>query len=214
MSRRQKRDVHQPGLFDDFELRPEPREPPPEETDADGPDERVAEPVAEKIEAEPAVGQPESLGTDPEHDAGPRQRVPVSAGVRARYFGGLVDLFVHVVLMAIVLVLVRLMGVEPQGSEVVPFALLSLVFSLFYTVIPLAFWGQTPGMAAAGITARAEDGGPMSFSQASRRWIGGLLTTGLLGLPLLLALSGRSLGDRLSRSETFESDSSVFTESR
>jgi len=212
MSRRRKRDVHQPGLFDDFELRPELGEPTPVGAGEDDLGERVAAPAAEHRESEPeaVVGQAESLGTDAEHAAAPRQRIPVSAGIRARCFGGLVDLFVHVALMAIIVVLVKLMGVEPRQNEVVPFALLTLVFSLFYTVIPLAFWGQTPGMAAAGITARAEDGGPMSFSQASRRWIGGLLTAGLVGLPLLLALSGRSLSDRLSGSKTFESESSVF----
>ncbi|HUP42559.1 MAG TPA: RDD family protein, partial [Thermoanaerobaculia bacterium] len=79
-----------------------------------------------------------------------------------------------------------------------------LVFSFLYTVLPLAFWGQTPGMAWAGLVARARGYESLTFSQTGRRWLGGLLTAALLGLPALLAAGGgRSMADRLSDSDTY-----------
>ena len=84
-------------------------------------------------------------------------------------------------------------------------ALFLLSFSFLYTVVPLAFWGHTPGMAWAGLDARGRDGEPLAFDQTARRWIGGILTLLLLGLPLLLAFGGRSLSDLLSGSETLSS---------
>ena len=62
-------------------------------------------------------------------------------------------------------------------------------------------------MVWAGIVARGEDAEPLAFGQTARRWIGGLLTMALGGLPGLLALSGRSLADRLSGSRTLTLDS-------
>ena len=80
--------------------------------------------------------------------------------------------------------------------------LLLLVFSLFYTVVPLAFWGKTPGMAAVGLACQAGDDLPLTFAEALRRWLGELVTVLLLGLPSLLALGAtrRSLADRWSGS--------------
>jgi hypothetical protein len=92
------------------------------------------------------------------------------------------------------------MGLRPDPAQLPGFAVLLLVVSLFYTVVPLAFWGRTPGMAALGLACRGDDGQPLAFAEAGRRWLGGLLTVLLLGLPALLLLAGsrRSLADRLS----------------
>ena len=79
-----------------------------------------------------------------------------------------------------------------------------LAWSFLYFVIALAFWGQTPGMAWAGVIARARAEEPLSFGQTVRRWAGAWLTWALAGLPGLLALTGRSLADRLSDSRTYE----------
>ena len=179
MSRRRKKDAfRQPGLFDDFELRPEPT------AHQEG---SVTEAPVEEPEEPP-----------------PRQG-PTIAALQARFFGGLVDLAIHVALLAGVVVVVRLMGVAPGTEEIVPLLLVALVFSLFYAVIPLAFWGQTPGMRAAGLVVRAGDGGPMTFGQAARRWFGSLVSVAAVGLPtLLVAFGGRSLADRLSDTDTFE----------
>jgi hypothetical protein len=64
-------------------------------------------------------------------------------------------------------------------------------------------------MAWAGLDARSRDGQALAFDQTARRWIGGILTILLLGLPILLALGGRSLSDLVSGSETLSSRASA-----
>jgi len=126
-----------------------------------------------------------------------------TAPFRARLFAGLVDLGVHVAVAALALGGARLLEVRPDlPQQLAPFALLLLVFSLFYSVVPLAFWGKTPGMAAVGLVCQAGDDLPLTFAEALRRWAGELVTVLLLGIPGLLALGGerRSLADRWSGS--------------
>jgi RDD family protein len=126
-----------------------------------------------------------------------------TAPFRARLFAGLVDLGVHVAVAALALGGARLLEVRPAPAQLPAFALLLLVFSLFYTVVPLAFWGKTPGMAAVGLACQAGDDLPLTFAEALRRWLAELVTVLGLGLPGLLALGGarRSLADRWSGSE-------------
>ncbi|HXT50065.1 MAG TPA: RDD family protein [Thermoanaerobaculia bacterium] len=126
-----------------------------------------------------------------------------TAPFRARLFAGLVDLGVHVAVAAAALGGARAMEVEPALPQLPAFALLVLVFSLFYTVVPLAFWGKTPGMAAVGLVCQAGDDLPLTFAEALRRWLGELVTVLLIGLPGLAALGAarRSLADRWSGSE-------------
>ena len=119
-----------------------------------------------------------------------------------RLLGGLADLAVQLVTSGLALAAVNAMDVAVSWSDWMPFGVLALVFSFLYWVIPLAFWGQTPGMAWVGHVARAADGEPLTFSQTFRRWLGALLTLALAGLPLLLTWTGRSFSDRLSDSDT------------
>jgi uncharacterized RDD family membrane protein YckC len=92
----------------------------------------------------------------------------------------------------------RLLGVALPSSAWLGVGAMLLVFSYLYSLLPLAFWGQTPGMAWAGVRVGAADGSLPSFAQAHRIILAGLLTCLLLGLPALLLWSGRSLGDRWS----------------
>ena len=126
-----------------------------------------------------------------------------TAPFRARLFAGLVDLGVHVAVAALALGGARAMEVEPALPQLPAFAVLLLVFSLFYSVVPLAFWGKTPGMAAVGLACQAGDDLPLTCAEALRRWLGELATVALLGLPGLVALGAarRSLADRWSGSE-------------
>ncbi|MEM6455925.1 MAG: RDD family protein [Acidobacteriota bacterium] len=119
-----------------------------------------------------------------------------------RLIAGLADLAVHLIMVGASIGAVILMGVPLRVEQWPPFAGLALIFSFPYWVIPLAFWGQTPGMAWIGHLARTLDREPLTFSQAVLRWMGALLTVALIGVPLLLALTGRSLSDRLSDSAT------------
>lgn len=131
------------------------------------------------------------------------------AGLGSRISAAGADLIVHASVAVGVLVGCRLLGVNPVLSDWPAVALFLLSFSFLYTVVPLAFWGHTPGMAWAGLDARSRDGEPLAFDQTARRWIGGILTLLLLGLPLLLAFGGRSLSDLLSGSETLSSRSAA-----
>ena len=92
----------------------------------------------------------------------------------------------------------------PRGSEVawLPLGLFCLLWSCAFTTIPLAFFRRTAGMALLGLQASSLDRSPLSFGQAFRRWIGGLLTVSLAGLPGLWAATGRSFTDRVSGSRT------------
>jgi len=115
---------------------------------------------------------------------------------------GAADLLVHVAVAVLALAGCRALGVMPAVADWPAFAVFLLSFSFLYAVVPLAFWGHTLGMTWAGLTAVSAGGEPLSFDQTARRWLGALLTLAAAGLPLLFALSGRSLADRLSGSRT------------
>ena len=87
-----------------------------------------------------------------------------------------------------------------------PLAVFVLAWSFLYFVVPLAFWGATPGMSWAGLVSRTAATEPISFGQSALRWLGTWLTWTLGGLPGLLAWTGRSLADRLSGSGTYAAD--------
>jgi uncharacterized RDD family membrane protein YckC len=124
------------------------------------------------------------------------------AGLGSRLAAGLADLLVHAAIVALALAGSRFLGATPTLAEWPPLAIFLLAFSFLYTILPLAFWGQTLGMTWAGLLSRNRDGEPLTFDQTARRWLGGILTTATLGLPLLFAGRGRTLTDLLSGSST------------
>jgi uncharacterized RDD family membrane protein YckC len=125
------------------------------------------------------------------------------AGRGSRFAAGLADLVVHAAVGVAALLGARWLGVTPAVADWPALAVFILAFSFLYTVLPLAFWGYTLGMAWAGITARNRDGEPLTFDQTARRWLGGLLTALTLGLALLVAVRGRLLTDWISGSATY-----------
>jgi uncharacterized RDD family membrane protein YckC len=133
----------------------------------------------------------------------PAEVADVHASFGARFLAGAVDLVAQALVAAAAIAGARALGVVVGPRAVPGLALLLFVFSLCYTVVPLAFWGRTPGMAALGLVARAADEHPPTFAEALRRWAGGLLTLLLAGLPALLALGSarRSLCDRWSATD-------------
>jgi uncharacterized RDD family membrane protein YckC len=150
----------------------------------------------------PAAGPPEERARHA-GPAVPTRRPTAPAGLAARLGAGIFDLGVHALVVGAAWGGIVGLGLRPGGGAWLPLGLFLLVFSFLYTVVPLAFWGATPGMAAAGIVAQSRDGSPLSFEQAGRRWLGALLTALLAGLPLLAAWGGRaSASDRLSSSRT------------
>ncbi len=127
------------------------------------------------------------------------------AGIGDRFFAGLADVLLHVVIVGVAALAILAIGHAVSWRDVPPLLVFALLFSFLYSVFSLAFWGQTPGMAWAGQLARSVTGEPLTFGQTALRWLGGLLTLALAGLPLLLALAGgRSLADRISDSKTLQ----------
>lgn len=146
----------------------------------------------------------------PQQAASPRAgSTSVRAPLGRRWRAGGFDLAIHGALGLILLAGSRILGTPLSALENLGVAVFLAVFSFLYTVIPLAFWGQTPGMVRAGLVARSLEGqggeaGALTFGQTALRWLSGLLTVALLGLPSLLVwVGGRSLTDRLSGSQTW-----------
>jgi uncharacterized RDD family membrane protein YckC len=124
------------------------------------------------------------------------------SAIGRRLAAGAADLLVHAAATALALAGSVYLGATPALRDWPAVTIFVLSFSFLYTVVPLAFWGHSLGMTWAGLKAESLDGEPLSFDQTARRWLGALLTVAALGLPLLLALGGRSLADRLSGSRT------------
>ncbi len=155
----------------------------------------------EAVEAgEPAEGTDEAGRSPGERPAA------APAALTHRLAASLLDGGVLLVVTAGAILGAFLLGVRWQADDLPALGMFVLVFSFVYSVMPLAFWGRTPGMALARVLSRGADGGPLTFGQTALRWLAGLLTVALAGLPLLLslpALGGRSLADRLSGSHTW-----------
>jgi uncharacterized RDD family membrane protein YckC len=159
------------------------------------------EPAASRSRSTPAPGasRPASASTP----AAAEKLVWAEGG--KRFLAGCADIAVHAALLVGVGLGARSMGIQPRIADWPAVLVFVLTFSFFYTIVPLAFWGQTLGMAWSGIAARNKNGEPLSFDQTARRWFGGLLTLALLGIPLALPFRGRTLADLLSGSETYAS---------
>jgi uncharacterized RDD family membrane protein YckC len=125
------------------------------------------------------------------------------AGLGSRLAAGVADLLIHAAVLMIALIGTRLLGVRTTLADAPALGVFLLAFSFLYTIVPLAFWGHTLGMAWTGLVSQNRDGEPLTFGQTARRWLGGVLTLAAAGLPLLIALSGRSLADLLSGSVTW-----------
>lgn len=217
MMRRQEQEPTDEPLLFDLPLEPE-RERPAERKRAPRPTPPAMPDMPAMAPARPARPEPDLGALLDETDPGLRSRSrdveseetgPDRAGIGSRIAAGAADLLVHGAVIVGVLLGCRYMGVRPALSDWPGFALFLLSFSFLYTVVPLAFWGHTPGMAWRGLDARSRDGEPLAFDQTARRWLGAIVTSVLLGLPLVLALGGRSLSDLLSGSETLSNRSAA-----
>jgi len=156
-----------------------------------------------RLEAVAAPVQP-VLQHEEEDDEEDGTEAPAGrAGLGSRLLAGAADLLVHAAVLMIALVGSRFLGVRATLADAPALGLFLLAFSFLYTIVPLAFWGHTLGMAWAGLVSQNRDGEPLTFGQTARRWLGAVLTLAAAGLPLLIALGGRSLADLLSGSVTW-----------
>lgn len=128
---------------------------------------------------------------------------PLPAPLGKRFLAGAIDLAVWLATLLFLALGASFLGVGLSVRDWPAAVLFVAAFSFLYTVIPLAFWGKTPGMAWARIVAHAGKGEPLTFGQTGIRWLATLVTLAFLGLPSLLALfPGGSLVDRWSHSHT------------
>lgn len=150
---------------------------------------------------------PEEMAWQPEMDgsaAGEAEpgEVDDAPSLADRWLSGAADALLLCAVLCVALLTMLPLGLTPAMDQWPGFALFLASFSFLFCTFPLAFWGQTPGMAWRGLRAINEDGLSLSFSQTTLRWLGGAVSLLLLGLPLVVALWGRSLADRLSGSWT------------
>lgn len=174
---------------------------PPPALPATGPPDRFA-----PLPRPQPVPEPPGYAPFDEDAAGPRpvRRGPVPAPFAARLTATLADLGVYAAAAGAGWIGTVLLGARLDAADLPALAVYLLAFSFLYAVVSLAFWGRTPGMTAAGVVARGAGDAPLTFGQTGLRWLAGVLTAALLGLPLLVALTGRSLADRLSGSATLQ----------
>lgn len=173
--------------------RPEPRRAPARRPEAAPAPVQTTAPL---FEAEPEAAEEDDRFEPAEASDG-------RVGLISRLAAGAADLLVHGAVLMLLLIGTRFLGVRPTLDDAPAFIVFLLAFSFLYTIVPLAFWGHTLGMAWAGLVSQNQDGEPLTFDQTARRWLGGVLTIAIVGLPLLIALGGRSLADLISGSETW-----------
>lgn len=156
------------------------------------------------------VAEPPAADLEPPLDRSPTAlhrpaRGPRPAPFAARLLAAAADLGVHAAVTAVAWAGTALTGARLDAADLPALGIFLVAFSFLYSVVSLAFWGRTPGMAAAHVVARGPSDQPLTFGQTGLRWLAALLTVLLAGLPLLVALTGRSLPDRLSGSQTHHS---------
>jgi uncharacterized RDD family membrane protein YckC len=123
---------------------------------------------------------------------------PARARFGDRILAALADGVVYLGVLASAIIAMTSLGLEPELALWPGLAALLLSFSFLYVTLPLAFWGQTAGMAWRGLRLRDAGGPALSFGQAAGHWLSGWATVLLAGLPLLLALGGgRSGSERI-----------------
>jgi hypothetical protein len=165
-------------------------------------EEEIERAAAEEREEPEELARAARAQTDVE-GAAVTQTVPVIAGVFTRFLGGCADAVLHLGVLGGAYLGVVALDVEPRLDDWPAFALLLISFSFLSSVVSLAFWGQTAGMAWRGLQTRDRLQRPLTFRQAALRWLGGLLTFATAGLLLLFTLGGASFADWMSRSVTY-----------
>jgi len=203
---------HDSGHDSPSELPLFPEEPAPEGSEERSDSPRHPDPPRPGRGQVEAVREPAARDSVSGQQAAPPREVASSprASLERRWRAGGFDLLVHLALGLVLLAGSRILGTPLLALENLGAVVFLGVFSFLYTVIPLAFWGQTPGMVRAGLVARSLEGqggeaGALTFGQTALRWLSGLLTVALLGLPSLLVwVGGRSLADRVSGSQTWQ----------
>jgi uncharacterized RDD family membrane protein YckC len=173
----------------------------PELANKPRPDTRVEIEIDEAEQISLPEGGPElesEAGAGPFEDAGETS----SGRLQRRFVAGAIDAGAIAGALLAMVVGTAAIGIRPALADWPSYALVGLVLSFVYAVFSLLFWGKTPGMQRNGLSASSRDGSPLNIGQALLRWLGGICTVLLLGLPTLFDLrGGGTLTDRLSGSQ-------------
>ena len=163
----------------------------------------IPPPAIELVEEAEAAVDEEVLEEAPAKiEAATEAEPSASVTIASRFRAAAIDAATMIGVLVLLLAGGAVMG-APVGLGSLAFYLPTwLLFSFLYHVVPLLFWGKTPGMVRAGLVARSAEGGPLTGTQAIGRWLAGQATLALLGLPGLTALTGLSFADRVSGSVT------------
>lgn len=127
---------------------------------------------------------PLDLATLPGRSAGAESGL---ASLPDRALGTAADAATSILLvLAALLAAYAARGRTPEFSGLGWAAAFTLYVSFFATVLSLVLFGQTVGMALAGLIVRDDGAGRrLTPAEAARRWAGTLVTLAALGLPLL-----------------------------
>jgi hypothetical protein len=165
-------------------------------------DDEIFEPSVQRLEAQDLL----PFDTDGAEDVATTEPALLpeplgKPGFGLRLKAGLIDLALVGCAIAFAAGGAWIAGVAPTLPAVPGLVVFAVSFSFLYTIVPLVFWSQTPGMAFTELAARGGSDVPLSIQQAIRRWLGAVLTILLCGLPAFLTLTGRSVADRLSKTD-------------
>ncbi len=129
-----------------------------------------------------------------------RYWAPAAAGFGRRVSALLVDQAVLVILLGTfflgAFITLKLNGFDTDyflataglHAALPPFALLGALLSFTYNVFFHGFAGRTPGKALAGIEVRAGDGGALSWSRVTLRWLGSAIGLACAGAGIFWAI--------------------------
>jgi len=133
-------------------------------------------------------------------------RIPAASRVR-RILTFVTDLSLFVALFTAMSPLIQWRAtwidtVDAAWPELASLAAFVLIVSYYYFVLCWLIWGRTVGGAIFEVRVISENGAPVDFVAASRRWVASLLSLATAGLGFLPALlpSARSVPDRVSTS--------------
>jgi uncharacterized RDD family membrane protein YckC len=188
----------EPNLFsmEEDEEKEESSPPEPSESKKEFPDEKAYpddlkdlveeyEPLSEEVYEEPLKEEEEEKAVvAAETDIADKEVI-----VKSRFFAGVFDLMILAILyLAIVYSTIKIMGINYLvllKSAPIPLTGLLLLLSLAYFVYFTGFSGQTIGKMALKIRVISNRNGRVSFPMAFLRWIGYLISAGILFLGFL-----------------------------
>jgi uncharacterized RDD family membrane protein YckC len=142
------------------------------------------EPLSEEVYEEPLKEEEEEAVIAPEKEIADKEII-----VKSRFFAGVFDLMIlAIIYLAIIFSTIKIMGTDYLvllKSAPLPLVGLLLLLSMTYFVYFTGFSGQTIGKMALKIRVISNRNGRVSFPVAFLRWVGYLISAGIVFLGFL-----------------------------